>query len=177
MPVFFYDAPVGTLTLTSDGAALTGLWMPAQKDAPPLCRDVPGPGAEAVFALAERCLTAYFQGQTLPPAPPLSPAGSDFSKAVWQLLRQIPYGRVTTYGALAQALRDRGIPASPRAVGGAVGRNPISLFIPCHRVVGAQGHLTGYAGGLEQKRFLLELEGADMAHPWTPGALRRPGRG
>ena len=100
--------------------------------------------------------------------PPLAPSGSPFRQAVWALLREIPYGATTTYGALAQALRARGIAAAPQAVGGAVGHNPISILIPCHRVVGADGSLTGYAGGVEKKRFLLELEGADLTGLYVP---------
>ena len=89
-------------------------------------------------------------------------------QAVWRLLLEIPYGQVTTYGALAQILRDRGISAAAQAVGGAVGHNPISILIPCHRVVGADGSLTGYAGGVEKKRFLLALEGVDMTNLYMP---------
>ena len=107
-------------------------------------------------------LGAYFSGSTLPALPPLAPQGSTFRQAVWKHLLKIPYGQVTTYGTLARTLRDQGIPAAPQAVGGAVGHNPISILIPCHRVVGADGSLTGYAGGVDKKRFLLELEGADM---------------
>ena len=87
---------------------------------------------------------------------------------MWQLLREIPYGTVTTYGALAQKLRDRGVSAAAQAVGGAVGHNPISILIPCHRCVGSGGSLTGYAGGVARKRFLLELEGADMTGLYVP---------
>ena len=94
--------------------------------------------------------------------------GSDFRQAVWQLLLEIPYGETTTYGALARRLRQRGISAAPQAVGGAVGHNPISILIPCHRCVGADGSLTGYAGGVEKKRFLLTLEGADLSHLYVP---------
>lgn len=97
-----------------------------------------------------------------PAMPPLAPQGSAFRQAVWNQLRKIPYGQVTTYGVLTRTLREQGISAAPQAVGGAVGHNPISILIPCHRVVGADGSLTGYAGGVDKKRFLLELEGADM---------------
>ena len=95
--------------------------------------------------------------------PPLAPQGSVFRQAVWNQLRKIPYGQVTTYGVLARTLREQGISAAPQAVGGAVGHNPISILIPCHRVVGADGSLTGYAGGVDKKRFLLEFEEADMS--------------
>ena len=121
-----------------------------------------------VFRQAAAWLDAYFAKQPLPDLPPLAPKGSDFRQAVWKLLLEIPYGQVTTYGALAQILRNRGISAAAQAVGGAVGHNPISILIPCHRVVGADGSLTGYAGGVEKKRFLLALEGVDMTNLYMP---------
>jgi methylated-DNA-[protein]-cysteine S-methyltransferase len=119
-----------------------------------------------VFRQAAAWLDAYFAKQPLSDLPPLAPRGSDFRQAVWRLLLEIPYGQVTTYGALAQILRDRGISAAAQAVGGAVGHNPISILI--HRVVGADGSLTGYAGGVEKKRFLLALEGVDMTNLYMP---------
>lgn len=100
--------------------------------------------------------------------PPLAPSGSPFRQAVWALLREIPRGTTTTYGALAQALRARGSRPLPRRWAGAVGHNPISILIPCHRVVGAGGSLTGYAGGVEKKRFLLVLEGVDLTGLYVP---------
>ena len=96
------------------------------------------------------------------------PRGSPFRQAVWRLLLEIPYGTVTTYGALARTLRGQGISAAAQAVGGAVGHNPISILIPCHRVVGSDGSLTGYAGGVANKQFLLELEGVDMTGLYVP---------
>ena len=120
------------------------------------------------FREAEAWLKAYFAKAPLPALPPLAPQGSSFRQAVWQLLLEIPYGTVTTYGALAQKLRDRGISAAAQAVGGAVGHNPISILIPCHRVVGSDGSLTGYAGGVAKKQLLLELEGVDMAGLYVP---------
>ena len=113
-------------------------------------------------------LEQYFAGKAPGPLPLLAPQGSAFRQAVWALLQEIPYGKITTYGALAKQLRSHGIAASPLAVGGAVGRNPISILIPCHRVVGSGGSLTGYAGGIEKKRFLLELEGVDLTGLYTP---------
>ena len=104
----------------------------------------------------------------LPPLPPLAPKGSAFRQRVWKLLLEIPLGETATYGGLTEKLKASGIPASPQAVGGAVGHNPISIIIPCHRVVGADGSLTGYAGGVEKKRFLLELEGVDLSRLYTP---------
>lgn len=156
----FFPSPLGELILASDGESLTGLWFSGQKHAPappagPARDDLP------VFAQARAWLTAYFQGQDPGPTPPLAPAGTPFQQEVWRLLLAIPYGRTATYQALAgQLARQRGLTSmSAQAVGGAVGRNPISILIPCHRVVGSDGSLTGYAGGLERKRALLELEG------------------
>ena len=158
--VYTLPSPLGLLTLAADGDALTGLWMEGQKYfRAGISNDVKEMDLP-VFSLAEAYLRAYFAGAPLPPLPPLRPAGTAFQQAVWALLAEIPSGRTRTYGALAEALRERGLGGSPRAVGAAVGRNPISILIPCHRVVGADGSLTGYAGGVERKRFLLELEGA-----------------
>ena len=154
-----YPAPIGQITLASDGQTITGLWISHQKyfgstlDPEAICcPDLP------VFRETSAWLDAYFRQEDLPPLPPLAPQGTPFRQAVWQLLQEIPYGTTTTYGELAEKLRMRGMSASAIAVGGAVGHNPISILIPCHRVLGADGSLTGYAGGLEIKRFLLELE-------------------
>ena len=161
-------SPVGRLTLASDGEAITGLWLEGQKYFGAGLSDTVQGKNLPVFAAAGAWLKAYFSRAPLPPLPPLSPQGSPFRQAVWQLLREIPYGTVTTYGALAQKLRDRGVSAAAQAVGGAVGHNPISILIPCHRCVGSDGSLTGYAGGVEKKKFLLELEGADLAGLYVP---------
>ena len=156
-------SPVGLLTLASDGQALTGLWLDGQKyftaGLEPEAENRPD---LPVFRQTSQWLEAYFKKAPLPVLPPLAPKGSPFRQAVWKLLLEIPYGETITYGALAQALRDRGVSAAAQAVGGAVGHNPISILIPCHRCVGSDGSLTGYAGGVEKKRALLELEGADL---------------
>lgn len=158
-----YDAPVGRLTLAANGEALTGLWLDGQK------YFGAGLAAEArqapdlpVFAAAADWLDQYFANRRPQIADlPLAPAGSEFRRAVWQVLCEIPYGQVATYGQVAVRTAEKlGRSVSPRAVGGAVGHNPISIIIPCHRVVGRGGSLTGYAGGLERKRWLLEREGA-----------------
>ena len=166
--IFHKPSPVGMLTLSSDGTALTGLWLEGQKyfgaGLPDAVKETDLP----VFEQASAWLDAYFAKAPLPALPPLAPQGSPFRQAVWQLLREIPYGTVTTYGALTRAMREQGVPASPQAVGGAVGHNPISILIPCHRCVGSDGSLTGYAGGVEKKKFLLELEGADLAGLYVP---------
>ena len=158
-----YESPVGKLTLVSNEKALVGLWMEGQryfgstlpneflfeKDAP-------------VLESAVSWLDAYFVGEKPSlEGLPLEPQGTVFRHSVWKALLDIPYGTTTTYGALAQQLSDEsGSFVSPRAVGNAVGHNPISILIPCHRVVGANGLLTGYAGGLERKKWLLEHEGS-----------------
>lgn len=162
-------SPVGTLTLASDGESLTGLWIQGQRyfaaGLSPHAREAPELPA---LRAGERWLEAYFAGRRPEPsALPLSPRGSDFQRLVWELLTRIPYGSVTSYGALARQAaarlgRER---ESARAVGGAVGRNPLSILIPCHRVLGADGSLTGYAGGLDAKLFLLRLEGAAPRRP------------
>lgn len=161
-------SPVGLLTLASDGRAVTGLWLEGQKYFGAGLPDAVQEKDLPVFEAARAWLESYFAKAPLPPLPPLAPQGSLFRQAVWQLLGEIPYGTVTTYGALTRALRAQGTPASPQAVGGAVGHNPISILIPCHRVVGTDGSLTGYAGGVEKKRFLLELEGVDMTGLYLP---------
>lgn len=155
-----YLSPPGPITLASDGEALTGLWFQGQKHYPDLTgwqeEDLP------VFAQARAWLDAYFRRQVPGPPPPLRPAGTAFQKEVWAILAAIPYGVTRTYADIAGELaRRKGLSKmSARAVGGAVGKNPISLIIPCHRVVGKSGRLTGYAGGLDRKGALLELEGA-----------------
>ena len=155
-----YPSPLGRLTLGSDGENLTGLWLPEQKHfpaAPMERRDL------AVFAQAAAWLDGYFAGEEPDPGQlPLAPAGSAFQKLIWDLLLDIPYGELATYGQLADkaARRMSRYSMSAQAVGGAVGHNPISIIIPCHRVVGADGSLTGYAGGLGAKSWLLQHEGA-----------------
>ena len=165
-------SPLGPLLLAAKSDALAGLWMSGQKYFPAsLGETVREQSDHPVLRRAERWLERYFDGQR--PAIGelrLAPEGSAFQKAVWALLCQIPYGERTTYGALAAKLagelgRER---MSARAVGGAVGRNPISIIIPCHRVVGASGSLTGYAGGVDRKIRLLKLEGASMDGLFIP---------
>ena len=150
-----YRSPLGMLTVTAEGGTLTALVSDGQKYAG---RHLAGEGKERetpVLHAARLWLDAYFAGE----APgvsglPLSPKGTGFQKKVWQELLKIPYGATDTYGALAGRLG-----SSARAVGSAVGRNPISIIIPCHRVLASDGSLTGYAGGLENKEKLLRLEG------------------
>lgn len=158
-----YESPLGTLTIAGDGEGLRGLWMEGQKyfgfgqgETWERADGLP------VFGQARAWLDAYFSGQRPEPAAlPLNPAGSAFRRAVWDILLAIPYGGTLSYRDIAgRVSRASGRPSSARAVGGAVGHNPLSLIIPCHRVVGTDGSLTGYAGGLERKRWLLRHEGA-----------------
>ena len=153
-----YTSPLGGITLASDGMALTGLYFDGERDFPDLSaahkKDLP------VFGEAMHWLDLYFAGKEPDFSPALNPTGTAFQQAVWEILRTIPYGGTTTYGAIAKRLEKvRGKRMSAQAVGGAVGRNPISILIPCHRVIGADGSLTGYAGGLDKKEYLLGLEG------------------
>ena len=158
-----YDSPLGPITLAGEDGALTGLWFDGQKYFGAGLPAGTPEGEPPVFRQVRAWLDRYFRGEDPGPAPPLAPAGTVFQRAVWEVLREIPYGRTATYGQVAQASgRGLGRNTSPRAAGSAVGRNPISLLIPCHRVVGAGGSLTGYAGGLERKEALLKLEGAEI---------------
>lgn len=147
-----FGSPLGTLTAACDGNAITGLWLPGQKYYLAGAEDAV-PGDAPVFWALERYLVAYFAGEAPKMDLPLAPQGSAYRQQVWRALLEIPYGQAVTYGQLAER-----VGGSPRSVGGAVGRNPISILIPCHRVVGSGGSLTGYAGGLDAKRFLLRLE-------------------
>lgn len=159
--MYFTDipSPIGTLRLASDGTALTGLWLKNQKYfAAGLEPEAESTQALPIFQTTILWLDTYFAGKQPLSLPPLSPRGSEFRQAVWNLLLGIPYGQTSTYGQLAKKLN-----SSPRAIGNAVGHNPISILIPCHRVLGADGGLTGYAGGLEKKRSLLKLEQAYLA--------------
>lgn len=168
-----YASPLGPILLASDGENITGLWMEGQKYflGPLNGKPEENPDLHA-FKLAREWLDSYFEGKKPAIAPlPLAPLGaSEFRTAVWEILCEIPCGKVATYGEIskraAKRLGRKKIPAL--AVGGAVGHNPISIIIPCHRVVGHDGSLTGYAGGLGKKIKLLELEGADMSKLYVP---------
>lgn len=157
-----YESPLGGITLASDGERLVGLWFDGQTNfgeglAPAHTeKDLP------VFDQAALWLDLYFSGKAPDFVPPLCLRGSEFRQAVWELLRAIPYGKTMTYGQIAQILAARrGLRRlSAQAVGGAVAHNPVSLIVPCHRVVAADGGLTGYAGGIEKKAWLLHHERA-----------------
>lgn len=157
MYVSVIESQFGPLTLSATDTGLTGLWFAGQKHAPSHPVGILQPD-HVIFKQTAAWLEAYVSHAPLPPMPLLSPQGTSFQQAVWQQLLRIPYGQTTTYGSIATNLRTAGIAASAQAVGGAVGRNPISILIPCHRVIGANGSLTGYAGGLEIKRQLLSIE-------------------
>lgn len=151
-----YDSPLGDITLASDGEGLVGLWFDGQKhfaealDAQHIEKALP------IFDQAARWLDIYFSGRKPDFMPPLHLRGTDFRRAVWEVLLTIPYGQTMTYGEIAAQIGLSG--TSTRAVGGALGHNPISIIVPCHRVVGADGSLTGYAGGVEKKKQLLDME-------------------
>ena len=157
-----YHSPLGDILLAADSAGLTGLWFEGQKyfalylDKEHEEKELP------VFEEAKRWLDIYFWGKNPDFQVPLHFTGTDFQNEVWEILYAIPYGQTTTYGEIAaQLAKKRGLPRmSAQAVGGAVGHNEISIIVPCHRVVGASGSLTGYAGGIEKKIELLRLEGA-----------------
>ena len=155
---FVADTPLGKIQAAACGNAIKGLWFIGQKYFPSDAGTWFNKSDYPVFVSLNAWLRDYFAGKKPKVNMPLSPAGTDFQQKVWKLLLKIPYGKTITYGSIAADLSSDGKNASAQAVGGAVGHNPISLLIPCHRVVGADGSLTGYAGGLEKKRALLELE-------------------
>lgn len=167
-----YRSPIGEMIMASDGEHLTGLWFQGQKYFASTLgekyTDLQGDGSHLpVFAQTKKWLDVYFAGEQPASLPPLAPKGSAFRRQVWEILLEIPYGETVTYGEIArkvfgggredgEAEKKRGM--SAQAVGGAVGHNPISILIPCHRVLGSSGQLTGYAGGLDKKEYLLTLE-------------------
>lgn len=162
-----YDSPIGRITIAAGSDALIGLWLDGQNYFAKTLQKQPIITQEnLVLAQTKTWLDAYFrQANPDPHTIPLHPAGTDFQLAVWQILATIPYGQVMTYGEIARQIAQKldKPKMSAQAIGGAVGRNPISIIIPCHRVVGAAGNLTGYAGGLDKKRFLLQLERIDLS--------------
>lgn len=155
-------SPVGDLVLTASETGLTGVYFPTSRHHLAVGRGVrtgsPG-GNQSLLDRVEAQLNEYFAGRRTTFDLPLEPRGTDFQLSVWELLRKIPYGVTTSYGELARRLGD---PKATRAVGAANGANPIPIIVPCHRVVGSKGELTGFGGGIERKRWLLEHEGALM---------------
>lgn len=170
-----YQAPGGALTLVSDGEHLTGLWFEGREYGGAVSEK--GDNAEAwegevlpVFRETQKWLDIYFSGREPDFMPPLLLSGTPFRMAVWEILKTIPYGKTMTYGEIARILAEqRGIRRmSAQAVGGAVGSNPVGIVVPCHRVVGTGGNLTGFGGGMGWKVRLLSLEGVDMTKYFIP---------
>ena len=165
-----YLSPLGGMLLAADEIGVTGLWFAGQKYfASNLCQqyaeqEIP------VFIQTKQWLDIYFSGLKPDFTPPLHLIGTDFQRTVWEILCTIPYGHTMTYGKIAEQTAAKiGLPhMSAQAIGGAVGRNAISVIVPCHRVVGSNGNLTGYAGGIEKKRALLTLEGVDVTALFAP---------
>ena len=165
-----YFSPLGGITLASDGEAIVGLWFDGQKYYADTLDNEHMEKALPVFKETDRWLDTYFCGKQPDFMPKLSMRGTAFRKAVWNILLTIPYGQTMTYGQIAEIVaKQMGFDRmSAQAVGGAVGHNPVSLIIPCHRVVGSNGSLTGYAGGIDKKIRLLQLEQADMSGLFAP---------
>lgn len=165
-----YDSLLGGITLASDGEALTGLWFDGQKYFGSTLTQNAEQKKLPVFDRAAQWLAVYFSGKEPDFTPPLSMKTTSFRETVWKIMLTIPYGKTMTYGEIAREIaRQRGIAQmSAHAVGGAVSHNPISLMIPCHRVVGSNGSLTGYAGGIDKKVQLLTLEKADLSGLFIP---------
>lgn len=154
MTVHVHDSPIGPLTLVSDGVCLVGLHFAGWAPPATAVRQ-----SDDVLLETARQLDAYFAGQLKSFDIPLKPVGRPFQLRVWSALRDIPFGETRSYGQLASAIGD---PSATRAVGAANGRNPIAIVVPCHRVIGADGSLTGFGGGIERKKYLLRLEGREL---------------
>lgn len=167
---YHYSSPLGGITLSSNGTELTGLWFDGQK----YFGDTLGEEYEEktlpIFEETARWLDIYFSGKAPDFIPPLSMETTPFRKAVWEIMLEIPYGKTMTYGEIADRIaKQKGLlKMSAQAVGGAVGHNSISLIIPCHRVVGTNGSLTGYSGGIDKKVKLLTLEKVNMSELFVP---------
>lgn len=168
--VSYYKSPIGDITMASDGGSICGLWFNGQKY---FASTVKGETEERelpVFEQTKKWLDIYFSGKEPDFTPKLSLNGSEFRRSVWDILLTIPYGSVITYGEIAKLISQKNgvTKMSAQAVGGAVGHNPVSIIVPCHRVVGTNGNLTGYAGGIDKKISLLKLEKADMSRIFIP---------
>ena len=154
------QTPLGEVRLRSDGKSLTGLWFVGQVNDAKDNSDIEIKDDLPIFGQVETWLESYFSGKQTPITIPLQPKGTNFQERVWQMLQEISYGETMTYGEIAQRIaKEKGVATySAQAVGQAVGKNPISILIPCHRVLGKNGTLTGYAGGVHRKEQLLKLE-------------------
>lgn len=164
------QSPIGPLYIVSDGTSIIGVWMKGQKYFQASLKETPVKDEkDPVLKKAKKWFEDYFAGKK-PSIKnlPLDPQGSPFRKKVWKELCKIPYGKTITYGEIAKRLEKNGKRVSAQAVGGAVGHNPISIIIPCHRVVGSDGSLTGYAGGISKKVKLLKHEEVDMRNLYVP---------
>jgi len=166
-----YNSPLGVITLACDDIGLVGLWLEGQKYfAAKLEKVEYSKQSHPILEQAKTWLEHYFAGQNPGFTPPLHYTGTEFQIAVWDILCTIPYGKVLAYGEIAKIIAaQKGVAKmSAQAVGGAVGHNPISIIVPCHRVIGTNGSLTGYAGGIDKKVFLLQAEGLDMSQFTIP---------
>ena len=170
-----YKSPLGEILLAADEIGLTGLWFEGQKYFANTLPEEYVPQETKILTKAKKWLDVYFSGEEPKFTPPLHPTSSVFRQEVWKILLQIPYGQTITYGEIAckMAVMKNTFHMSAQAVGGAVGHNEISIIIPCHRVVGTNGSLTGYAGGIDKKISLLKLERTDMSRLFVP----KKGRG
>ncbi|MCC8072737.1 MAG: methylated-DNA--[protein]-cysteine S-methyltransferase [Clostridiales bacterium] len=163
MSYFKYASPIGEMLIAIDENDVTGLWFEGQKYFPDIDISKVINAPSPCFQKVKLWLDAYFKGENPDVNFQLSPNGSDFSHLVWKEIFAIPYGKTASYGEIAKIIEKKcGKRVSAQAVGGAVGRNPISVIIPCHRVLGADGSLTGYAGGVERKKFLLNIEKSNI---------------
>ncbi len=170
----YYESPLGKIILASKEGNLIGLWLPNQKYYLGNIKEDFIEEDDDILIKTKKWLDLYFNGKK--PSInelPLKPMGSSFAKEVWSILCQIPYGKVITYGDIAKEINKTGKKTSARAVGSAVGHNPISIIIPCHRVVGKGGNLTGYAGGIDKKIYLLKHENTDMSNLYVPKKTNR----
>lgn len=158
--IYRYNSPLGEMTMAGEDNCLTGLWFDGQKFYASTLGNCYEEGYLPVFAQTIQWLDCYFSGEIPDFVPCIKLVGTSFQQMVWRILLSIPYGMTETYGGIARKVALlRGVPTiSAQAIGGAVGHNPVSIIVPCHRVVGRNGHLTGYAGGIEKKFKLLKLE-------------------
>lgn len=168
--IYDYQSPIGHMILESDGKSLVGLWLDSGRFSEKMISKEAMEQDLPVFEQTRHWLDIYFKGEIPDFTPPLCTKGSDFRERVWKILREIPYGQTITYGEIARKIaKQQGKnQMSAQAVGGAVGHNPISIIIPCHRVVGSNGSLTGYGGGIDKKVALLSLEKVDMKGFFVP---------
>ncbi len=173
-----YQSPMGTITLACEGNNLIGLWLDSQKyHGSKILEKATEKNDLQAFHSTKKWLDKYFTGKKPDISElPLAPIGGEFRQDIWKILCEIPYGKVITYNDIAKKMAKKRSKErmSCQAVGGAVGHNPISIIIPCHRVVGSNGSLTGYAGGIDKKIKLLELEGVDMAKLFIPKKSTAP---